>query len=633
MMDGMRRAGQTLIGRIVITVLFGFLILSFAIWGIADMIRNVGRVNVAQVGSAEISAQAFRETYQTELQNLSRRARRAITGEEARTLGLDQQVLSRMIAEAAMDQRVHAYGLALSDETIAKAITADRNFQGADGRFDRNRFDEVIRQSGYNEQTFVRTQRAVYLRQQLADSVAGAMPAPTVLRDAIHRYRNETRAAEYFVLDASKAGDIPTPDEATLQKFFDERKATFRAPDYRKINIIALSPADVANPDSVSDADAKASYEANKARFGTPERRAVQQLVFPSLDEARQAAEKIKAGATFESIAEERKATPQDYDLGLVTREAIIDPEVAKTAFSLPAGTVSDPVEGRFGVVLVRVGEVQPASTLSFEEAAPVIKAEIARNHARDTVQDIHDKVEDQRASARPLAEIAKDLKLNLRTIDAVDRAGRDKAQKPVDLPEREALLQAVFASDIGVDNEAISARDGGYVWFEVAGIEPSRERTLAEVKADVETQWREDQIAGRLASKASEFVKKANEGATIAALAAEAGVEARTAQGVRRSGETGGLPAAAVAQVFSTQVGKTAAAIGGTGQERIVLRVTSADVPQLLSTQQEAEQIDSQVRVALGDDLLNAYINDLQKEIGVTRNETVLRSVIGGGI
>lgn len=632
MMNGMRRAGQTWIGRVIVAILFSFLILSFAVWGIADMIRNVGQVNVARVGSTDITALAYRDTYQTELQNLSRRARRAITNDEARLLGLEQQVLNKMIAEAALDQRVKSYGLAISDDTIVKAITSDASFKGSNGAFDRNVFNELIRQNGYTEQTFVRTQRAVYLRQQLADTVAGAMPAPTVLRDAVNRYQNETRTAEYFTLGADKAGELAAPGEAVLQKFFDERKASFRAPDYRKISLIALTPADVARPDQVTDAEARAVYDANKARFGSPERRAVQQIVFPSMDEARQAAARIKDGTTFDAIAEERKLSSKDMDLGLVTRDAIIDPKVAEVAFATPAGTVSEPVEGRFGAVVVRVGEVQPEAVQPFEAAAPEIKAELAKSRARNALQDAHDKIEDQRASAKPLAEIAKDQKLTLQVIDAVDRAGRDKAQKPLALPERESLLKAVFASDIGVDNEAVPSRDGGYVWFEVNGIEPSRDRTLAEVKADVEAQWKDDEISSRLAAKASELVKRANEGAAIATLAAEIGVQANTAQGIKRSGENGGLPQAAVAQVFSTTVGRAAASIGATNQDRVIMRVTGADVPPLLSSQQAAEQIDQQLRVNLGDDILNAYVSQLQKDLGVTIHETAVRTAVGGG-
>ncbi|MHB2166390.1 SurA N-terminal domain-containing protein [Alsobacter sp. R-9] len=630
-MDGLRRAGNTVVGRIVVAILFGFLILSFAVWGIADMIRNVGQVSVAKVGSAEISQQAFRDAYQTELQSLSRRVRRAITNDEARALGLERQVLSRMISEAALDQRVKELRLAMSDDAIVKAITADPAFQSG-GQFDRNRFNELIRSSGFTEQGFVRQQRSVYLRQQLAEAVAGTMPSPAILRDAVHRYQSETRSAEYIVLTAAQAGEIPAPDAAALKTFFDQRKAAFRAPEYRKVNLLVATPTDVAQGMVISDADAQATYEREKARFGQPERRVVQQIVFPTLDEAKAAAERIKGGATFEAVAEERKLAAKDTDLGLVTKDAIIDPAVGEAAFSLAANTTSDAIAGRFGGVIVKVGEVQPAAQKPFAEVATQIKTEIALARARQALQDLHDRIEDQRASARPLTDIAKDQKLNLRVIDGIDRAGRDKAERPVDLPDREALLRAIFGSDIGVDNEALGMRDGGWIWFEVAGIDPARDRTLDEVKDAVAAQWKEDEISGRLATKANEIVKSVDGGATLASVASGLGLEVKTATGVRRTGADGGLSQAAVAQLFGTRVGSAAAALGATPMERVVLKVTGAEVPPLLSTQQDAVRLDDQIRVALGDDVLTAYVNRLQTDLGVTINERALSQAVGGG-
>lgn len=630
MMDGLRRAGKTLVGRIVVGLLFGILILSFAIWGIEDMIRNVGQTSVARVGSTEISQVAFRDAYQTELQTLSRRVRRPITNDEARALGLERQVLSKLLSEAALDQRVKELRLAISDDAIVKAITTDAAFQ-TNGQFDRFKFNELIRSSGFTEQNFIRQQRAVYLRQQLAEAVAGAMPAPAILRDAVFRYQAETRSADYIVLDAAKAGEIPAPDEAALKTFFEQRKASFRAPEYRKVSVLVATPPDVAGTIEVDEAQARAVYDRDRARFGQPERRSVQQIVFPTLDEAKAAAEKIKAGTTFEALAEERKLSARDIDLGLVTREAILDPKVAEVAFSLPAGGVSDAVEGRFGGVVIKVGEVQPAAEKPFAEVSGLIKTEIALSRARSALQDLHDRIEDQRASARPLADIAKDQKLTLRTLD-VDRAGRDRTEKPADLPERDGLLRAIFASDIGVDNEAIGTRDGGWIWFEVTGIDPSRDRTLEEVRAAVAAQWKEDEISGRLAAKANEIVKRVAAGTPLADIAKELGVEVKSVSGVRRSGADGGLPQAAVAQIFGTPAGGTASAIGATGQERYVLTVTGAQVPQLLSVQQEAQQLDDQIRVALGDDILSAYVARLQTDMGVAINENALRQAVGGG-
>ncbi|WP_188518203.1 SurA N-terminal domain-containing protein [Alsobacter metallidurans] len=631
MMSGMRKAGQSWLGRIVVAVLFGFLILSFGVWGIGDMLRTSGQTNVAHVGSTQISAQAYRDAYQNEIQQLSRRIRRAVTNDEARAVGLDRQVLSKMMTEATLDDRVKAYGLAISDATIAKAIFADPTFKGANGQFDRNAFNDAIRNQGFTEQGFVRAQRAVYLRQQLADTIGGNAPVPGVLREAVHRYQNETRTVSFVAIGADKAGEVAAPDAATLQAFFDGQKTAFRAPEYRKVTLMTLSPADVAKPDQVSDGETQAFYDRNKSRYGAPEKRSVQQIVFPTADDAKAASERIKSGTGFDAIAQERNIPAQDLDLGLVTKDAIIDPKVADAAFALPANAVSEPVEGRFGFVLVRVGEIQPETVKPLAEVSAEIKTEIARGRARDAVQDVHDKIEDQRASAKPLADIARDVKLNARQVE-VDRAGRDKAGKPVDIADREAVLKSAFASDVGVDNEAVSTRDGGYVWFEINGIEAGRERKLDEVKAEVEAAWKADEIGNRIAAKASDAVKKINGGMALEAVATELGVEVKTAKDVKRQGAAGGLSQPAVAQVFATPVGKAASALGANPQERLVIRVDGAEVPPLIATQQSVVQLDEQIRLAIGDDMLNVYVQKMQQEIGTGVNDAVLRQAIGGG-
>ncbi|MFK5098336.1 peptidylprolyl isomerase, partial [Klebsiella pneumoniae] len=88
-------------------------------------------------------------------------------------------------------------------------------------------------------------------------------------------------------------------------------------------------------------------------------------------------------GTSFDDIANERKLSPADVNLGLVAKSAILDPAVGDAAFSLPAGEVSQPVQGRFGIALVKVGKIEPGVTPSYESLAPQVKNEIATERAR----------------------------------------------------------------------------------------------------------------------------------------------------------------------------------------------------------------------------------------------------------
>ena len=128
MLDGMRKASQNWIGRTFMAVLMGFIILSFAIWGIGDIFRGFTSSTVATIGTQTITAEQLRFAYQTQLQRLQQQYRRAITNEQARAFGLDRQILTRLVAEASLDQRATAMGLAMSTEDLAEAVRKDPAF-------------------------------------------------------------------------------------------------------------------------------------------------------------------------------------------------------------------------------------------------------------------------------------------------------------------------------------------------------------------------------------------------------------------------------------------------------------------------------------------------------------------------
>ena len=70
MLRGMNRLGQSWLGKAIVAVLFGILIVSFAIWGIGDIFRATPASTVAEVGSTSISVNQVRTAYTNELQRL-----------------------------------------------------------------------------------------------------------------------------------------------------------------------------------------------------------------------------------------------------------------------------------------------------------------------------------------------------------------------------------------------------------------------------------------------------------------------------------------------------------------------------------------------------------------------------------
>jgi peptidyl-prolyl cis-trans isomerase D len=630
MLDFMRSASQGLAGRAIMAIILAVIIMSFAWWGTGNPFEGYGRNNVAVVGSQSISAQAFQQTYQQLLQQYQQQLKAPITNAQARAMGLDAQVLGQMIANAALDARAHSLGLAMSDETIAKGLRESPEFQDAGGRFDRQRFDATLRESGLSEFGFFADRRKRSLRQQIGVSLVGNIAAPKALVEALAHFGMESRAIDYMILPPSAAGDIPAPTQEQLQSFFNDRKGSFRAPEYRSINLLAVLPSVIAKPDEISDADARAEYDRVKdQRFTAPEKRTVRQIVFSKDEEAAAALAKIKAGASFDDVAKAGDTGGKFVDLGEVTKTGIFDTAVANAAFAVPEGGVSDVVKGQFGPVLVHVSKIAPSSVKPFEDVQAEIKKDVATQRASDQALSIHDKIEDARASGKTLTEAAKAAGLDARAIPAIDSTGLDKNGAEVsDVPDKKDVLRAIFASDVGVDDQPVATPDKGFVWFEVTKIEPPHERTLDEVKDQVTKQWRDEEVAKALAAKTADMVVKLKGGATLASLAEPDKLEVKSAADIRRNGGAG-LAENVVTQIFNEP--SDGAGSASAGDSRLVFKITKDTIPPVDLASAEAKTLQQRTNSGLVTDILSEYVSALERELGVSVNQAVFQAATGG--
>jgi len=610
-------------------VVMGVLIVSFGIWGIADIFRGFGQSTLAKVGHTEISLNEFRQIYNDRLQQIGRQFGRPLTQEQARAFGFDRQVLQQTIAEAALDEKARQLGLGQSDAETMRVILADPNFKGMNGSFDPQRFQMIIRQFGYTEARYLADQKRVSLRRQLTNTITAGLTPSNTLMEALSRFQNEQRSVEYVKLGAAQAGTIDPPSPETLAAYFEEHKTQFRAPEYRKIAFVTVTPEEIGKWSDISDEDAKKLFEQRKDKLGTPEKRQVSQIVFPNMDEAQAARSRIASGTSFDDIAKERKLADADVDLGLVTKSAILDPAIADAAFSLPSGEVSQPVQGRFGIALVKVGVIQPGIDPDYASVANDLKKEIAIERARNQVATLRDKMEDERGGGANVVEAAQKLGLSAVTIDAVDRSGKTPAGQPAKIPPGLDVVSQAFNSDVGVDNDAISYR-GGFVWYDVLGITPSRDRPLDEVKDQVEARWKDDQIASRLRTKATEIVQKLEQGGKLADEAASLGSKVETAASFKREDSPSGAPSGLIAAAFHTAkdgAGQTPAS-GGT--EWIVFRVTDIKVPPVDFNSDDIKKLKDQLVRGLSDEQVALYVARLEKDIGTSINEEGFAQVTG---
>jgi peptidyl-prolyl cis-trans isomerase D len=287
-------------------------------------------------------------------------------------------------------------------------------------------------------------------------------------------------------------------------------------------------------------------------------------------------------------------------------------------------------VQGKFGVALVKIGKIEPGVEPTYESLATNLKREIATERARTKLAELRDKMEDERGGGASVVEAAQKLGLTPVTIDAVDRSGRLPSGQPAaNIPAGLDVVSQAFNSDVGVDNDPISFR-GGFVWYDVLGITPSRERGLDEVKDQVEARWHSNQVTSRLKAKATEMVQKLEQGGKLADEAAANGLKVENASGFRRDASLPGLPAGVIAAAFRTAkdgVGQTA---GAGVSEWVVFRVTDISVPPVELASEEMKKLKEAILRGLTDEQVAQYVTKLESDIGTTINQAAFAQITG---
>ncbi|TIW53201.1 MAG: peptidylprolyl isomerase, partial [Mesorhizobium sp.] len=380
-------------GTWVAKALLLLLVLSFAAWGITTrMVGGVlgGHHAVITAGGTEVSINEYRLAYDRQLSMLSQQYGQRVTQEQAKLLGVDNQVLAQLVSGAVLDEQARKLGLGLSKDRLAELTREDPAFKGPSGQFDRRTFEYLLRQLNMRPEDYLKNRSQVAVRQQIVEAISDGLKVPQTFLKAVSLYRGEDRTIDYLVLPKTLVQPIEAPSDSALNAYFDANKKNYAAPEYRNFSYVRLEPQDIADPSAVTDQQVSEDYNKNIARYTTPEMRTIEQLVFKTPDAAKAALDSLKAGATFDKLVTAEGKTQADTLLGTLSRDKIADKAVADAAFSLNANEVSQVVQGAFGPVLLRVTEIKPQVVKPLSEVSAQIRKDLALGEASRILLDVH---------------------------------------------------------------------------------------------------------------------------------------------------------------------------------------------------------------------------------------------------
>ncbi|NKB58639.1 MAG: hypothetical protein GKS00_20110 [Alphaproteobacteria bacterium] len=610
--------------------LLGVLVVSFAIFGVGDIFQGGIRSGaVIEVGDVEVGPTEVGETFRRQLNVLTRRLGSDISPEQARQLGITNQVVESLITQALYDSEASALGVVVTKDPIANQIRSEAGFRNQLGQFDRGVYEQTLAVNGYTEQQFVAQLRRELSREQVVGSLTKDVQGSTQLANRLYRWRQEKRIADFIVIENDPNATVDAPDDAALQAYHKENERLFTAPEYRNATYIHLSGVDVLDDITIPDTEIRELYENRIDQFRVAEQRTVQQMVFPTEKAAKEAIAQLAEGIEFAALA--KKLLNQDADatnLGDVTRDSLPD-ELADPVFALSKDQTSAPLKGPFGWHVMQVTGTRAETTQPFADVRATLRTELAQEKSLDVLFELANALEDSLGGGASLEEAASQIGVSAKKVAMVDRRGRDTNDKPIlTIPIDDAFLTSVFSTESGEESSLIELGSNGYLLVRVDRVTPSRVKLLDTVREQAIAAWQAEQRLKLTEEKTKAALDRIKGGETLAAIAGELAATIQTSAPFNREGQGAGsnLPRALVSDIFAAKIGGAASSRAGTGHTIAVLKRVEAANPNTDSAAVKALQ--TRLGEAIASDVEVQYNNALRQHHTVTVDQRAIDTI-----
>ncbi len=583
--------------------------------------RNFGgRIKaIGSVGETQIPVDAYYRALNGELRALSSQSGRNVSLSEARQFGLDRTVLQRLVAATALQEEARRIGVSVGDEELRRRLMQSPEFQGPDGKFDKETYTFVLERNGLKPGEYEDLLRSEIATDLLRKAISQGAELPPEYADTIISYLGERRSFAVAELDESALpAPIAEPTDEELRSYYEASQDKFMLPATKRITYVWLNPENLLDQVEVAEEDIRALYESRADKYNQPERRLLERLVFPDMASAQAAADAIASGEkSFEDVVAERGLKLSDIDMGDVARDDLGAEGDAIFGRSEPG--IVGPLQTDLGPALFRINAVLQARKTPYEAVRDDLRKELAISRARDLVAERLSALEDALAGGATLEDLAKEQGLELGQIDWIDGQSKEgiAAYEAFDTAARKATRDDFPSLE--------SLPDGGVFALRVDEEVPAHPEPFEQAREKVAAALRHDRLIEALTALAETFSQQLQDGTDISSL----GFPVAVYHGKLRAEKIKDMPDGLLPTVFKIDAPGKAVPFTGTDKAYIVqLReITPAD-PQDPDMQALKRAVVEDAKGGLGQDMLAAYVRDIELEAGISLNQSAIEAV-----
>lgn len=613
------------------TALLGLLIASFALWGIGGDVLTGAGSNVAQIGDEKLTLNEYAQEFQNKFTELQQQSGGEVTREMVIDQGMANRWLTDLVQRETFAYAAHDLHIRVTDAQLRDFIVNIEGFQDTFGEFSKNTFKSIANYRGLSAGEFEEFLRRDLERQYLITSIVSGISVPDTLQKTFTKYLMEERTAEIATIPANNIKDIPEPDEETLKTYYEENSSRYMAPEYRDFRFITLSTKGLENEITVTDEEITAAMGEVAEASGENEKRDFEQILFDDKDGADKAYADLKAGRAFGDIILASGSTPEDAAVAENSMQDATDTygiEAAEAVFTAKEGDYTAPVETDFGWRLFNITKIR-AAVKDENRLREETRKRLLEEKALDILYTKSEQITDELAAGGSLADIASNLKLDLKEAHNVDKFGYDaKGDLVANIPTDPTFMTKVFDA-LEEDEPQLEEMDSGeYFLVVVDNVQPRDLRPFEDVKTSVIDLWEADAREEKAREHANEILAKAEEGASLEDISKSMANMAYMSVTLTRNDQTGKVAAMIHENIFTLNVGDVKVMPAADNNGFVVVKVLSRKLPDDALPEAQSAQLKDLMKQEYQQRFMANYWRYLETSLPVIINQRGVKAV-----
>lgn len=538
----------------VARIFFALLVAMFIFWGISNVFTLPGGATaVAYVAGKPVDVAAVGTVYQQLLNQAQQQGGQPTTAQRQQ---LALQALSSVLRERVMAQAAHEYGIGVPDDAVREILYNITSFQD-NGVFSKDKFAAILKQNGIQQLSFISQIKSQIIARQLVTPLVSGATVPDQMANTIFALLSEQRTANVVDIPIGAQPLPPAPSDDVLHRYWLNHQSLFTAPQYRKAQLVILSPALLAPHEVVSQDQIEAGMQQAQAASTTPQTRSADILFVQDLADASQLQAAWQRGADWErmqTLAKRHHA--QSIPLNSVMQSQIPAQALAKAVFSAQTGKVIGPVAGDQGMYVFKVTGIYPDHTQLVAQVTQQLQLQMAQEQIAKSV----DHLQDALAGQTPLDQLPGNLGL-VAVEGTMDAGGLTPDGSPAPIPGddelRNTIIKAVFDAQKGQSLQLQTGPNGSYYALNLEQIIPPAIRPYAQAKANVLAAWQQAQQARLAEVEAANLMHQVNTGTPLNSAAASLGLSVTQTPAYTRTQQPQGQSSSFVQILFSLKRGQ----------------------------------------------------------------------------